>query len=190
MLDDQGLIRGIVNSQEAALAAFYDRYGRLVFSLALRILEDVTLAEEVTQDIFLRIWNKADTYRAEQGKVLTWLGSMTRNRAIDMLRRQKVRPEGHRSDWAEDAFPILQEDPRVEDGVILEQKREKVRQALDSLPGEQRQVLALAYYSGLSHQEIAAELGQPLGTVKTRLRLAMQKLRHTLKDDGTSPPES
>ncbi len=182
MSDDQGLIRGIAANEETALAEFYDRYGRLVFSLALRILEDVSLAEEITQEVFLSLWNKADTYRPEQGKVITWLGSMARHRAIDLLRRQKVRPEGHRTDWSEDNFPVLQEDPQFEEDMIVEQQREAVRQAVGLLPGEQRQVLALAYFSGMSHQDIAVELGQPLGTVKTRLRLAMQKLRQVLHE--------
>jgi RNA polymerase sigma-70 factor (ECF subfamily) len=182
MIDDQGLIRGIAASDEAALAAFYDRYGRLVFSLALRILEDVSLAEEITQEVFLTLWNKADTYHPEEGKVITWLGSLARHRAIDLLRRQKVRPEGHRTDWSEDSFPTLKEDPQFEEDLVTEQRREAVRRAVGSLPSEQRQVLALAYFSGMSHQDIAIELGQPLGTVKTRLRLAMQKLRQMLHD--------
>lgn len=182
MMDDLGLIRGIARNEESALATFYDRYGRLVFSLALRILEDASLAEEVTQDVFLSLWNKAETYRPQQGKVITWLGSMARHRAIDVLRRQKVRPEGHRSDWDEDTIEPLQEDPHLEEQVAFAQLHEHVRRAVKALPGEQQQVLALAYYSGLSHQEIAIQLDQPLGTVKTRLRLAMQKLRVMLSD--------
>lgn len=182
MMDDLGLIRGIARNEETALASFYDRYGRMVFSLALRILEDASLAEEVTQDVFLNLWNKAETYQPEQGKVITWVGSMARHRAIDMLRRQRVRPEGHRTDWDDESAEPLEDDPRLEEHIMLDQQREHVRRAVGMLPGEQQQVLALAYYSGLSHQDIALELGQPLGTVKTRLRLAMQKLRLMLQD--------
>jgi RNA polymerase sigma-70 factor (ECF subfamily) len=115
------------------------------------------------------------------GKVTTWLSSITRHRAIDMLRRVGARPEGHQADF-EDGLPLdLPEETRVEETVELVQEQRRVRQAIAALPPEQRSALALAFFQGLSHQQIAAATGQPLGTVKTRIRLAMQKLRSLLE---------
>jgi len=173
----------VASAQEDALSVLYDRYSRLVFSLAIRVLGDVALAEEVTQDVFIQLWTKASTYRAEQGKVSTWLGSVARYRAIDILRRQNVRPEGHRVDWAEGVSPDLEDGSHLEESVESDQDRKQVRKAIASLPAEQQAVLALAYFSGMSHQEIATALHEPLGTVKTRLRLGMQKLRNLLEPE-------
>jgi len=185
-LDDEQLIRWVASADPGALGALYDRYGRLVFSLALHILYDEALAEEVTQDVFVQLWNKAGLYHAELGKVVTWLMSMTRNRGIDVLRRQSVRPEGHRAAWEDGLSPELRETVAVEHLVELEQQKATLRSAIAALPEDQRQTLALAYFQGYSHQQIAAALDQPLGTVKTRLRLAMHKLRQTLVKDSVS----
>jgi RNA polymerase sigma-70 factor, ECF subfamily len=182
VLDDQALILQIAAAQSAALSELYDRYGRLVFSLALRIVGETGLAEEITQDVFVQLWNKANSYHSEQGKVVTWLTSFARYRAIDALRRQNVRPEGHRVEWAEGISPDLVDPVILELTVDLEQQKLHLRAALARLPEEQRRVLALAYFSGMSHQEIATTLHEPLGTVKTRVRLAMQKLRQILAD--------
>ncbi len=181
-LDDQSLLLQISSAQTAALAELYDRYGRLVFSLALRIVGETGLAEEITQDVFVQLWNKADSYRSEQGKVITWLTSFARYRAIDALRRQNVRPEGHRVEWADGLSPDLEDPIELESTIDLEQEKHRLRSALEELPEEQRRVLALAYFNGMSHQEIAAAMHEPLGTVKTRVRLAMQKLRQILAD--------
>jgi RNA polymerase sigma-70 factor, ECF subfamily len=181
--DDERLILGIAAAQTEALAVLYDRYGRLVFSLAVRVLNDEGLAEEVTQDVFTQCWNKAGQYRSEQGKVITWLTSMARNRSIDLLRRRSVRPEGHQVGWADGTSPDLPDPLDVEATVEVDQDRHRLLAAIAALPEEQKRVLALSYYQGMSHQEISTELGEPLGTVKTRLRLAMQKLRQTLERD-------
>jgi RNA polymerase sigma-70 factor (ECF subfamily) len=184
--DDEQLMVRIASAQTEALAEIYDRYGRLVFSLALRILDDESLAEEVTQDVFVQLWNKADQYRSAEGKVITWLTSMARNRSIDVLRRRAVRPEGHQIGWADGTSPDLADPVEVEEQVELDQDRHRLLGAISELPEEQRQVLALAYFQGYSHQEIANTLQEPLGTVKTRLRLAMQKLRQALERDWVS----
>jgi len=181
--DDLDLIRAIQKGGEAALGELYDRYGRLIYSLAVRMVGEHTLAEEITQDVFVLVWNKAYTYQPDLGKVATWLTSMARNRTIDMLRRQKVRPEGHRAEWTDGVSPDLKDDPKLEIQVEQEQGKHRLRSAMASLPVEQQKVLALAYFGGLSHQEIADTLGEPLGTVKTRLRLGMQKLRSLLVDE-------
>lgn len=182
-LNDETLMRLIAQAQESALGELYDRYNRLVYSMAINSVGEPALAEEITQDVFLRIWNKATTYQAEQGKVMTWIASITRYRSIDMLRRLKVRPEGNRSAWVEeDDEPFESIDPiDIEEQVELNQRSENIRKAIAELPKDQRQALTLAFFNGYSHAEIAQILNEPLGTVKTRIRLAMQKLRQTLR---------
>jgi len=181
--DDQVLLRLIARGQEDALGELYDRYGRLAYSLALNATGDASLAEEIVQDVFLRVWNKAETYRAEQGKVVTWLTSITRYRAIDMLRRHAIRPEGNRTVWAEDAPPLVSDSMAIEDEVASLQRRQQIQRAMRQLPSEQRQALAYAFFYGYSHSQIAAALNEPLGTVKTRIRLGMQKLRELIPEE-------
>jgi RNA polymerase sigma-70 factor (ECF subfamily) len=182
-LDDEGLLRLIARSQENALSELYDRYSRLVYSVALNSLSDPAVAEEITQDVFVRVWERADTYRAEQGRVATWLTSITRNRAIDLFRRSKSHLKYQHISWgeAEDFDPPAPQD--VESQVDLEQRQKRVRWAVAQLPEEQKLVLGLGFFRGLSHAEIAEVLAEPLGTVKTRIRLGMQKLRQLLQDE-------
>lgn len=163
-----------------AISELYDRYVRLVFSLAYQILHDRALAEEITQDVFIQVWNKAGTFHPENGKVITWLTSVTRYRAIDVLRRQNARPEGHYIS-IDEGFTLDQgRDGGIETAVEITQKRQQVHQALSALPIDQRKALILAYFHGMTHEEISKALEEPLGTVKTRIRLAMQKLRQSL----------
>jgi RNA polymerase sigma-70 factor (ECF subfamily) len=180
--DDAALMSQIAQAHSAALSELYDRYGRMVFSLAFRITGSSETAEEVTQDVFVQVWRFAEHYDPQQGKLTTWLNSVTRNRAIDILRQQNVRPEGHADSMDDDLFSF--NDPAgeaaVEPSVELRMQQEQVRQALEQLPEEQRQALALAYFMGMTQQEIAEELNQPLGTVKTRIRLGMIKLKDLL----------
>jgi RNA polymerase sigma-70 factor (ECF subfamily) len=180
--DDESLMRLINGQDERALSELYDRYGRLVFSIGLNALGDPGSAEEVTQDVFLRVWERAETYQSEQGKVVAWLARIARNRAIDLIRRRNVRPEANSVAWDDLPFDNQASENSTEQAVELNQQQERVRRAMAQLPAEQKQALALAYFQGLSHQEIADRLGQPLGTVKTRVRLAMQKLRLLLAD--------
>ena len=185
-LDDQILIRLIVQSDPEALGALYDRYGRLVYSLALNSVGNAATAEEITQDVFLRVWQRAAQYRAGRAKVSTWLTSITRHRAIDQLRRRGSRPEQHSAAWAE-LEPGAE--PHVngpEEATSRAMERKRVRAAVSLLPEEQQPLLALAYYQGLSQTEIAETLALPLGTVKTRVRLGMQKLRQVLVEDAAS----
>ena len=181
-LDDELLISLVQQNQEEALSALYDRYGRLVYSMAYNALQDQALAEEITQDVFLRIWNKADTFRAEQGKLVTWMTSITRYRAIDVIRRQNVRPEGNQATWIEDPGLDLPSGMDVESEAETLDSSRQIRTAMAQLPDEQRLVLSLAFFQGYTHSLIAETLGEPLGTVKTRIRLAMQKLRQLLQE--------
>jgi len=174
-LTDKTLLRLITHSHPDALAELYDRYSRLVFSLALKIVGDRATAEEITLDVFMRVWDKSATYNAERAKV-------TRHLAIDMLRRRQSRPELHSLSWVE-ATTFTSSDgqsPEKKTELMLEQ--EQLHGALTQLPPEQRQVLGLAYFGGYTHRQIAELLDQPLGTVKTRIRLALQKMRQMLLD--------
>jgi RNA polymerase sigma-70 factor (ECF subfamily) len=145
---------------------------------------DAAAAEEITQDVFYRIWEKAHTYRADQARVSTWITSITRYRSIDLLRRRGTRPDHTSLAWDDlpmNLTPVAEGDPEDLTELSLLQKR--VRAAIATLPAEQKEVLALAYFKGLTHSEIAVLLGDPLGTVKTRIRAGMQKLKEMLKDD-------
>lgn len=177
--DDIVLIRHIAGESGEALAQLYDRYGRLVYSLALRMLDDSAAAEEVTQDVFLQVWRGADGYDESQGKVVTWLTSFARHRAIDLLRRRNVRPEGHQS-ALEDFLDLSSPDQPTEPAVEAAMDVHNLRQALQTLPDDQRRVLAMAYFQGFTQQEIAVQMNEPLGTVKTRVRLGLKKLRGLL----------
>lgn len=183
-LSDPDLLNWIKNADQAALGELYDRYHRLVFSLAYQTIGDRAVAEEIAQDVFLRIWEKAATYREDQGKVLTWIVSITRNRAIDLYRRRRIRPENNPLVW-EELTPLERSDgTNIETEVDRSLMRKRIRTALASLPAEQRLALSLAYFRGYSHSEIAENLQEPIGTIKTRIRLAMQKLRQYLLEEA------
>jgi RNA polymerase sigma-70 factor (ECF subfamily) len=189
-IDDILLVKLIADSHTDALKQLYDRYNRLVFRVALAILGDRSVAEEATLDVFVRVWLGAKTYRPDRAKVNTWLVAITRHHAIDILRWQNSRPD-LKSLRLDDVFlsngpDVL--DPEAQVELSLQQAR--VREAVAQLPAEQRQVLLLAYFMGYTHQQIAEVLEQPLGTVKTRIRLAMQKLREMLLDEVQMPNKS
>ena len=184
--DDETLLRLIGRSQSEALSELYDRYGRLVYSVAFNATADPGLAEEITQDAFLRVWQHARSFNPRQGKVTTWLTSIARHRAIDLFRRQRSRHEGYAASLeAMLDFELPDESQNVEASVESGQREIQVRWALGQLPLEQRQVLALAYFRGLTQDRIAQVLSEPLGTVKTRMRLGLQKLRHLLKGNDS-----
>lgn len=181
--DDPALMVLIAQYQEGALAQLYDRYNRMVFSLAFAIVRDRATAEEITLDVFMRVWQKAATYSPGQSKVSTWLTHITRNHAIDVLRRWASRPEQHAVALEEEGSGYKVPGQSLAESAENSIRRERIRNALDRLPPEQRQVLFLAYYEGYTQTEMAENLRQPLGTIKTRMRLAMQKLRDLLKSE-------
>jgi RNA polymerase sigma-70 factor (ECF subfamily) len=184
-LNDQTIMDLISKQDQNALSALYDRYSRLVYSMAYSAVGRSELAAEISQDVFIRIWEKADSFDPNQGKLSTWIASITRYRSIDVLRRLKVRPEGNLVPWEyQDAQNSS--DPNessVEEAVDTSVRKQKIRNALAQLPEHQQKVLALAYFRGYSNSEIAQLLQEPLGTVKTRIRLGMQKLRSILESD-------
>lgn len=180
--DDETLLHQIARASPDALSELYDRYGRLVYSVAYHATSDAHLAEEITQDTFLRVWQRAESYQSQNGKVATWLASIARHRAIDLYRRSQARGEGHAQALENvPEFELRDHALGLETSLEVEQSRQQVRQALNQLPPEQRQVLALAYFRGLTQEQIAHALALPLGTVKTRLRLGMQKLRQAVE---------
>lgn len=182
-LSDESLLRLIARSQESALSELYDRYGRLVYSVALNTLSDSSLAEEVTQDVFIRVWQKGSTYNVEHGRVVAWLTSIARHRSIDIYRHARSHQEHMQVSWQEAEALEPPDSINVERDVDLAQRQERIRRAVALLPAEQKQALGMSFFQGLSHQEIADALSEPLGTVKTRIRLGMQKLRTILHDE-------
>jgi RNA polymerase sigma-70 factor (ECF subfamily) len=164
-----------------ALEAIYDRYGDYVYSVSLRVVGDAQLAEDIAQEVFLRLWRRPDLFDAGRGRFVTWLLSVARNRAIDERRSRgrRLRHENPSGLEAED-MPAAAEDPV--DSALLADDRVVIQKALARLPAEQRVAIQLAYFGGYTQQEIADGLRQPLGTVKTRIRLGLQKLRAVLID--------
>ena len=163
-----------------AVAELYDRHARAIYSLALAILRDARDAEDVVQDVFSQAWRQASRYCASRGAVGAWLLMLTRTRAIDRLRARRARPDMASDDRA--ASELVDAGPRADAHVLSAEQIARVRAALGDLPVLQRVAIELAYFEGLTHVEIAARMEQPLGTVKTRIRLALTKLRDALTD--------
>ena len=172
-IDDNQLIKRVAQGDEDAFLTLYDWYVGRVHALTLRILGDSMLAEEATQDTFLKLWSRAHMYLAERGSLLLWLLTIARRTALDRLRLERRRPTLSDSN---DPTEILQTTPN-NDSLPEENRWRSMHFALQALSPEHRQVIELAYYQGLSQSEIAEVLGWPLGTVKTRLRAAMEHLR-------------
>lgn len=182
--DDQ-LMGRIAEGDAVALEVLYDRYVRQCFGLALRLLQDPPLAEEVVQEVFTKVWTRPGSYSAQKGKFVSWLLSLVHHRCIDELRRSsrtQVSLEDPVTGSVLDTTADPNSDPAAE--VWLGEQQRVVRQALEEIAPQQRQVLELAYYGGLSQSEIAARLDQPLGTVKTRTRQGLKSLRVLLGDKG------
>jgi RNA polymerase sigma-70 factor (ECF subfamily) len=179
-LRDEELLAYIVQRQEAALGALYDRYVRLVYTVALRITGDRQTAEEVVQDVFQSVWQTAAGFQPTAGAFSSWLLGITRHRAIDVTRSKREQARG-REQTLDNIFSAHAEDAQPEREVSQLVLREAVREALQELPDNQRQPIELAYYAGMTRVEIATRLGEPIGTVKTRLRLGLHKLRDLLR---------
>ncbi|MEN9206957.1 MAG: sigma-70 family RNA polymerase sigma factor [Gloeomargarita sp. GMQP_bins_120] len=175
---DQALLQGIQRGESRAMALLYERYGKLVYSLALRLLQQPQEAEDLTQEVFASLWCRGN-YDARRGSVPTYLTTLTRSRGIDRLRMRQSRMR-----WVQ-RWGILTAgltEPPLWEHLSLRERQERVRRALDQLAPEQRQLLEMAYYQGLTQAEIAQQLNLPLGTVKTRTRSILSKLRQLLYD--------
>lgn len=183
--EDAAMLRLLQEQPRAAAAALYDRYGRVVFSVALRMVGDRGAAEEITQDVFVACWRGATRYRPELGSLATWLLAITHHRAVDELRSRRHKARGRERPLDDTARGALT-DPALDTTLL----QAEVRAAMAALPPAQRQVIELLYFGGLTRQEAADRLRAPLGTVHTRLRLGMARLRAALAgllaDDDTS----
>ena len=179
--EDEACLRQIASGDQAAAAGLYDRHARPLFSLILRILGNETEAEDVLQDVFAQAFRQAARYDARRGAVAAWLLTIARSRAIDRLRARRARVDAPAGEMQPlDEMPDAQ--PDAASTMLDEEQSRLVRQALGALPMLQRIAIELAYYEGLSHSEIAERLEQPLGTVKTRIRLGLLKLRDVLTE--------
>ena len=180
-ISDNELLGAVARGDEQALALIYDRYRLILFGLILRIVNDRPEAEDVLQETFLQVWRRAADFDEARGRVFTWLVTIARSRALDRLRalgsRARTAEEVVAHSAADQAGDAAEEAVKSEQGKI-------VRQALAELPEEQRRTLFLAYFEGLTQSEIAARLGDPLGTVKTRMRAGLMKLREVLRQDS------
>jgi RNA polymerase sigma-70 factor, ECF subfamily len=176
---DRSTLERMAAGDGDALAELYDRHARVVYSLALRIVRDQRDAEEVVQDVFAQAWRQSGRYSAGRGSVIAWLMTLTKSRAVDRVRGRLARP-----DASADSEPIVEISDRAapaDEQLSLAARAAEVRTALSALPLLQRLALELAFYEGLTHMEIADRLEQPLGTVKTRIRQGLMKLREQLR---------
>ncbi len=180
-LKDDELLALIRERDQQALAEIYDRYGSLVYGMALKVLQNVVFAQEVTQDVFIKLWNKGASFDSTRGKFTSWLLAITKNASIDRLRRErKYDPEALFADFGErlrkevDSPGLIS---ALEESLLIESM-------LERLPREQRLVIEMSFFRGYTQQEISERMGIPLGTVKTRMRLGMSKLREMWKKEN------
>jgi RNA polymerase sigma-70 factor, ECF subfamily len=175
--DDQALIASIAAGDSNALELLYDRYGSVVYRVALRMLKNRELAEDVVQEVFWRIWRRSGGFANDRGRVTPWLFGIVHNLCIDEMRRMRARPAPAYEDFE---HPVIQqlvdEQSDVPAAAWTTEQRRVITDAMRELPAAQRQAIALAYFGGMSHQEIATKLNRPLGTIKTRVRLGLHKL--------------
>ena len=178
-LSDEALLSMVASSDDQALAELYDRFGRVAYGLALRILRDEALAQDAVQEAFLAVWRSADRFLAERAKASTWILTLVHRRSVDLVRREDRR-RGEPLERAGE--PTAQE--TVEDEATLGFERRVVQQALARLRPEQREALELGYYGGLTQSELAERLGLPLGTIKSRMFTGLSRLRELLAEAG------
>jgi RNA polymerase sigma-70 factor (ECF subfamily) len=171
---DLALVAGIRSGEQSAMAALYDRYSSVVYSVALRVLGDTGAAEDILQEVFLQLWRSPGSFDASRGSLGAWLAVIARNRAIDGLRKR--RPESDVEDV------VLSIEPDLADETDRARAAEKVRGVMGAMPAAQRSALEMAYFEGLTHTEIAAKTGEPLGTIKTRIRAGLTTLRKAFQE--------
>jgi RNA polymerase sigma-70 factor (ECF subfamily) len=185
-LADEQLLANAAQGDTASFETLYDRYAPAVLGVALRITGDRPLAEEAVQETFWRVWRGAASFQTQRGTFTGWLFGIARNLAIDLCRRRRVRPQPMSSPDPDDEAIERAPDPDMDvaESAFTAIKHQHVHAAMMALPLEQRRVIELAYFGGLTHQEIAAVTDEPLGTIHTRARLALRRLRETLQAQG------
>lgn len=177
---DEQLVEAVAQGDRQAFEKLYDRYAPVVFGLALKMLGDREVAEEAVQEIFWRVWQRAKSFDRNRA-FAPWLFGIAHNYCIDELRRRRARPQPVYEDDDHPVLSTIADSADVSEAALQSEQRRVVLDALRELPAEQRQALELAYFGGLTQQEIATRLGNPLGTIKTRMRLGLQKLRSILQ---------
>jgi RNA polymerase sigma factor (sigma-70 family) len=180
-LSDEALVALVARSDDDALAALYDRYGRLAYGLALRIIRDSSLAQDAVQDAFLHAWRQAGSFDPARAKPSTWLLTLVHRRAVDLVRREQRR----RAEPIEGVPPEVSE--ATDEEAALRERRQIVQHALRRLPADQREALELAYYGGYTQSQLAERLGVPLGTIKSRMFGGLSRLRDLLAEAGLEP---
>jgi RNA polymerase sigma-70 factor (ECF subfamily) len=182
-LSDAELVTLVTEKNPVALEVLYKRYSRIVYSFGLRIVGDPQIAEELLQEVFFRTWRQGALFRSSRGAFVTWLLSITHNMAIDELRKRNRRPQKADSEEPEALLAAMADTSQdVEQEVWLSSLRATISEAMQTLPPAQRVTIEMAYFQGLTQREIAERLSEPLGTIKTRMRLGIQKLREQLGD--------
>jgi len=175
-LSDEALVALLARGDEGALAELYDRFGTVAYGLAIRIVRDTDLAEDAVQDAFLTVWRTASRFLAERGKARTWILTLVHRRAVDVVRREQSRRTETLKDLPEAGGRTADEE------AWLRLERTRVQEALRQLPDQQREAIELAYYGGFTQSELADRLGEPLGTVKSRMFAGLSRLRELLED--------
>lgn len=184
-LSDAELMQRVSGGEASALEVLYDRYSRVVMSFAFRILGDRAAAEELLQEVFLKTWRQAGSFTQARGSFVTWLLSITHNMAIDEIRKRNRRPQRANSEDPMLALANVRDtETPVDQLALLGSLRTEIGSALRELPDAQRTAIEMAYFEGLTQREIAERVGEPLGTIKTRMRLGMRKLRDMLTERG------
>ncbi len=179
-LNDVDLLRRIGDGDRTAFSLFYDQYSGLLFSIAVKILNDASEAEDVMQEVFLQIWDKAGGYNPNLGKPASWAVTLVRNKAIDRIRASQRRSRLMEQATVE-AAAGPEDSPTANECLHGKENAEKIRDVVASLPADQRRAIEMAFFSGLTHNEISEKLQEPLGTVKARIRRGMLKLRDQLE---------
>jgi RNA polymerase sigma-70 factor (ECF subfamily) len=185
--DDLLLTQRVARGDEEALGQLYDRFGQAVYSLCLRIVRDSATAEELTQEVFVRLWRSAASFDAQRGRLSTWLLRIAHNLALNEIRRRQSRPvTAPDADWEAESATLADTSAESDPAQLaaLRERAVAVRAALAKLPEAQRAAIELAFFGGLSQAEVAAALGDPLGTVKSRIRVGLQRLRELLLAAG------
>jgi len=181
---DQTLVARVARGDQGALDEMYQRHARPVYSLALHILRDPASAEDVTQEVFLKIWRQPASYNPERGALGSWLLSVAHNRAIDLVRRRRLREEHSLPESMEVGDLVADDAVDPGEAAGAAEVSRLVRRALERIPPAQRLAIEMAFFQGKTHVEVAEELGEPLGTAKTRIRLGMKKLKMLLEAAG------
>jgi RNA polymerase sigma-70 factor (ECF subfamily) len=177
-LSDEALVALLARGDEGALAELYDRFGAVAFGLALRVVRDAALAEDAVQEAFLTVWRTASRFIAERGKARTWILTLVHRRAVDVVRREQTRRTDPLKEQPESGGRTAEEE------AWLRLERARVQEALKRLPDQQREAIELAYYGGFTQSELADRLGEPLGTVKSRMFTGLSRLRELLEETG------